>query len=60
MFLQLGDLFDTPTPNNEDRAFVAAALARLSHAGIVCAGIGGNHDTPRMLAEQGGAAPQRV
>lgn len=60
LFLQLGDLFDTPTPNNEDRAFVAAALARLSHAGIVCAGIGGNHDTPRMLAEQGGAAPQRV
>lgn len=60
LFLQLGDLFDTPTPSNEDRAFVAAALERLSHAGIVCVGIGGNHDTPRMLTEQGGAAPQRV
>lgn len=60
LFLQLGDLFDTPTPSNEDRAFVAAALARLARAGIICAGIGGNHDTPRMLAEQGGAAPQRV
>jgi DNA repair exonuclease SbcCD nuclease subunit len=60
LFLQLGDLFDTPTPSNEDRAFVAGALARMSAAGIVCAGIGGNHDTPRMTTEQGGASPQRV
>ena len=60
LFLQVGDLFDTPTPSNEDRAFVASALARLARAGVLCAGIGGNHDTPRMVTEQGGAAPQGV
>lgn len=60
LFLQVGDLFDTPTPSNEDRAFVAAALARLARADVLCAGIGGNHDTPRMVTEQGGAAPQGV
>lgn len=60
LFLQVGDLFDTPTPSNEDRAFVATALARLARAGVLCAGVGGNHDTPRMVTEQGGAAPQGV
>lgn len=60
LFVQAGDLFDTPSPSNQDRAFVAASLARLRAAGIVCAGIGGNHDTPRMLTEQGGDAPQHV
>lgn len=60
LFVQAGDLFDTPSPSNQDRAFVAASLARLRAAGIVCAGIGGNHDTPRMLSEQGGNAPQHV
>ena len=60
LFLQLGDLFDTPTPSNEDRAFVATALSRLARAGVHCAGIGGNHDTPRLVTEQGGAAPQKV
>ncbi|MGH2487746.1 MAG: hypothetical protein ACRDHE_17230 [Ktedonobacterales bacterium] len=60
LFLQVGDLFDTPTPSNEDRACVASALARLARAGVLCAGIGGNHDTPRMVTEQGGAAPQGV
>jgi DNA repair exonuclease SbcCD nuclease subunit len=60
LFLQVGDLFDTPTPSNEDRAFVASALARLARADVLCAGIGGNHDTPRMVTEQGGAAPQGV
>lgn len=60
LFLQLGDLFDTPSPSNEDRAFVAAALERLTRAGVTCVGIGGNHDTPRMAIEQGGAAPQQV
>lgn len=60
LFVQAGDLFDTPSPSNQDRAFVAASLARLRAAGVVCAGIGGNHDTPRMLTEQGGDAPQHV
>ncbi len=60
LFVQAGDLFDTPSPSNQDRAFVATSLARLRDAGIVCAGIGGNHDTPRMLTEQGGDAPQHV
>lgn len=60
LFVQAGDLFDTPSPSNQDRAFVASSLARLRAAGIVCAGIGGNHDTPRMLTEQGGDAPQHV
>ena len=60
LFVQAGDLFDTPSPSNQDRAFVAASLARLREAGIICAGIGGNHDTPRMVTEQGGDAPQRV
>lgn len=60
LFVQAGDLFDTPSPSNQDRAFVAASLARLRAAGIICAGIGGNHDTPRMLTEQGGDAPQHV
>ena len=60
LFAQVGDLFDTPSPSNEDRAFVARQLARLQRAGIVAVGIGGNHDTPRMLTEQGGEAPQGV
>lgn len=60
LFVQAGDLFDTPTPSNEDRAFVAHELTRLRQAGIVAVGIGGNHDTPRMLTEHGGTSPQRV
>lgn len=60
VFIQAGDLFDTPTPANQDRAAVASALVRLRSAGIVCIGIGGNHDTPRLTTEQGGEAPQRV
>lgn len=60
IFAHLGDLFDTQTPSNRDRAFVAEALERLRQAGIVCVAIGGNHDTPRMQTEQGGAGPQWV
>ena len=60
LFIQAGDLFDTPTPNNQDRTFAAQALARLRRAGIVTIGIGGNHDTPRMATDQGGEAPQRA
>lgn len=60
LFINTGDLFDTPAPTNLDRAFVAAQLARLAQAGIVSVAIGGNHDTPRLLTEQGGEAPQSV
>ncbi len=60
LFAHVGDLFDTPTPGNEDRAFVAAQLARLRRAGVVCVAVSGNHDTPRMVTEQGGEAPQHV
>jgi DNA repair exonuclease SbcCD nuclease subunit len=57
-FIQAGDLFDTPTPGNEDRAFVADALARLRRADVIPIGIGGNHDAPRPVAGQRGEAPQ--
>ncbi|HEU4781728.1 MAG TPA: metallophosphoesterase, partial [Ktedonobacterales bacterium] len=60
IFAHVGDLFDHQTPSNRDRAFVAGELARLRQADIVCVAIGGNHDTPRMQTEHGGAGPQRV
>jgi DNA repair protein SbcD/Mre11 len=60
LFLQLGDLFDSPDPRNVERDFVASELARLRKHGVQCFGIGGNHDTPRMRTEQGGTLPQAV
>ncbi len=60
IFAHVGDLFDHQTPSNRDRAFVAGELARLRQAGIICVAIGGNHDTPRMQTEHGGAGPQWV
>lgn len=60
LFINTGDLFDSPAPSNQDRAFVAAQLHRLRAAGIVCLAISGNHDTPRMQTEHGGEAPQQV
>ncbi|HEX9035961.1 MAG TPA: metallophosphoesterase [Ktedonobacterales bacterium] len=60
LFINTGDLFDTPAPSNLDRAYVAAQLARLRQAGIVSVAIGGNHDTPRQSTEHGGEAPQQV
>lgn len=60
IFAHVGDLFDNQTPSNRDRAYVGEALARLRQAGIVCLAIGGNHDTPRMRTEHGGAGPQWV
>ncbi len=60
LFLQAGDLFDTPEPRNNERVAVAEALARLTAAGIGCYAIGGNHDTPRQRTEHGGLAPQAV
>lgn len=60
LFVHVGDLFDSPTPSNQDRAFVAQTLARLRRAGITCVAISGNHDNPRMQTENGGEAPQNV
>src|SRR5215210_4505053 len=60
LFLQAGDLFDTPDPRNAERVAVARALARLDAAGVGCYAIGGNHDTPRQRTDHGGAAPQEV
>lgn len=60
LFINTGDLFDSPAPSNRDRAFVATQLHRLSEAGIVCIAISGNHDTPRMQTEHGGESPQQV
>src|SRR5919199_3197144 len=58
LFLQAGDLFDTPDPRNAERAAVAEALARLHAAGVGCYAIGGNHDTPRQRTDHGRASPQ--
>ena len=35
LFVQAGDLFDTPNPDEQDRSFVAERLAQLRHAGTV-------------------------
>ncbi len=60
LFINTGDLFDSPAPTNQDRAFVAQQLRRLREAGVVSVAISGNHDTPRMQTEHGGEAPQQV
>lgn len=46
LFMQAGDLFDTTTPDEQDRSFVAARLAQLKQAGIRTFAVGGIHDTP--------------
>src|SRR5436853_7560255 len=58
LFLQAGDLFDTPDPRNAERLAVAQALARLHAAGVACYAIGGNHGPPRPRPDHG-AAPAR-
>lgn len=60
LFIQAGDLFDTPDPRNLDREFVASELARLRDPGVRAVGISGNHDTPKQRTEQGGALPQGI
>jgi len=52
MFIQAGDLFDTTTPNEQDRIFVASCLARLKQAGIPTIALGGTHDTPTPPSEE--------
>ncbi len=46
LFIQAGDLFDTPAPDEQDRNFVAERLAQLRQAGIRTFALGGFHDTP--------------
>ncbi len=46
LFIQAGDLFDTTTPDERDRSFVAERLAQLKQAGIRTFALGGVHDTP--------------
>ncbi len=46
LFIQAGDLFDTTTPDEHDRTFVAERLAQLKKAGVRTFAIGGVHDTP--------------
>ncbi len=46
LFIQAGDLFDTVTPDERDRSFVAERLARLKQAGVETFALGGMHDTP--------------
>jgi hypothetical protein len=62
LFLQTGDLFDTPRPDEQDRSFVAARLAGLKQAGIRVFALGGVHDTPAeahtMLGDAVAPAPQ--
>lgn len=48
LFIQAGDLFDTTTPDERDRSFVAARLAQLKQAGIQSFALGGVHDTPSL------------
>lgn len=59
LFVQAGDLFDSTSPPNAERAFVAAELARLRAAGVRVLAVGGNHDTPRGRLDAV-ALPQEV
>ena len=60
IFVQAGDLFDIPDPNNADRQFVAEQFQRLQTANILTCAVSGNHDMPRQSTEQGGIAPLSV
>ena len=60
LFLQAGDLFDSPQPRNIDRTFVAHELRRLQAAGVRIYAIAGTHDSPKMLTVEGGHTPQKI
>src|SRR5579883_633662 len=57
-FIQGGDLFDTPTPDERDRSFVAERLAQLKQASVRALAVGGFHDTP-LAADSQQLAPQQ-
>src|SRR5258708_7598646 len=56
LFIQAGDLFDTTSPDEQDKSFVATRLAQLRQAGIQAFALGGLHDTP--ASSQAIPAPQ--
>ena len=61
LFVQAGDLFDTTSPDEYERSFVAERLAQLKQAGIEVFAVGGVHDTPVETRATHGAtlpAPQ--
>ncbi len=61
LFIQAGDLFDTITPTERDRSFVASRLAQLKQAGVRTIALGGIRDTPietQRVASQQATAPQ--
>lgn len=57
IFVQAGDLFDTPDPSNADLDFVASCYKRLLQRGTKILAVGGNHDTPSNQSVQGGKSP---
>src|SRR5437660_4410359 len=61
LFIQAGDLFDTPTPDERDRTFVAERLAQLKQAGVRSFALGGGRDTPvaaHSSPDEAAPAPQ--
>jgi len=58
LFIQAGDLFDTITPTESDRSFVAACMAQLKQAGVRTIAVGGIRDTP--VETQGGQRKQQT
>ena len=56
LFIQAGDLFDTTTPDERDRSFVAERLAQLKQAGVQTFALGGVHDTPTDMQSMLGEA----
>ena len=56
LFIQAGDLFDTASPDERDRSFVAERLAQLRQAGIRTFALGGMHDTPLDTHNPAGGA----
>ncbi len=44
LFVIAGNLFASPAPENQDRAFVAQELARLHEAGVACVAVAGPRD----------------
>jgi DNA repair protein SbcD/Mre11 len=57
LFIQAGDLFDTATPDERDRSFVAERLAQLKQANVRAFALGGVHDTPVESSSAGVAQP---